>query len=50
MGLLSSSDEFCCRSDDVLKDMLGIMKIVDDILMWASNIEKLIVKIEEMIL
>ena len=41
MGLSSSSDEFCRRSDEVIKDLPGTRKLVDDILIQASSLEQL---------
>ena len=32
MGLISSGDEFCARSDRALADIPGLFKLVDDIL------------------
>ena len=37
MGLSSSSDEWCRHSDRVVEGMPWCKKIVDDILIWASN-------------
>ena len=46
MGLSSSSDEFCCHSDNILSGIPGVRKIVDDGLKegtenWSSFISKL---------
>ena len=41
MGLSSSSDEWCCHSDHVVEGFPWCMKIVDDILIWASTPTKL---------
>ena len=37
MGLSSSSDEWCRHSDRVVEGFPWCRKIVDDILIWASN-------------
>jgi hypothetical protein len=37
MGLSSSSDEWCQRSDAVINNIEGTKKIVDDILIWAPD-------------
>ena len=42
MGLNSSSDEWCSRSDVVIEDLPWTRKIVDDILVWAEMEEELI--------
>ena len=47
MGLCSSSDEFCQRTDDALKDIPNLQKIVDDILLAAQNYEELYKLIEQ---
>ena len=41
MGLSCSSDEFCCRSDQVIEGLPGIRKLVDDILVQAPDLETL---------
>jgi transposase InsO family protein len=41
MGLSSSSDEFCQRSDAAVRDLPGVIKIVDDILVQASSVAEL---------
>lgn len=41
MGLSSSSDEWCCHSDCVIKGLPWTKKIVDDILIWAPDIKNL---------
>jgi len=41
MGLSASSDELCARIDLVLQGLTGVIKIVDDILIQASNPEEL---------
>ena len=46
MGLCSTNDEWCGRSDVVIKDIPGCFKIVDDILIAAKNYKELFEKIE----
>ena len=41
MGLSSSSDEWCRHSDRVVEGFPWCKKIVDDILIWAPNIQDL---------
>ena len=41
MGLSSSSDEWCRHSDRVVEGFPWCKKIVDDILIWAPNIQEL---------
>ena len=41
MGLSSSSDEWCCHSDRAIQGFPFTKKIVDDILVWASNLPEL---------
>jgi len=49
MGLASSSDEWCRRSDEILEGIDFAMKIVDDLLVWASTQEELDLRIEEIL-
>ena len=46
MGLNSSSDEFCRRSDEAMAGLDFILKIVDDILIMASSEEELLERIK----
>ena len=46
MGLNCSGDEFCRRSDDALRGLPGVIKLIDDILIYASNYEELITRVE----
>ena len=39
MGLNASSDEWCRRSDEALHGLKGVVKLVDDILIFAPNID-----------
>ena len=50
MGLNSSGDEFCRRTDEAMEGLEGVKKLVDDILIFAPNDEVLfgrIVKVFE---
>ena len=42
MGLCSSGDEFCQRSDEALAGIPGCIKLVDDILVQAATMEDLL--------
>ena len=46
MGVPSSSDEYNRRSDDALAGLKGVHKLVDDILVVASNYEELFARVE----
>ena len=46
MGLNASGDEWCKRSDAALANLEGILKLVDDILIYGSNYEELFRRIE----
>ena len=37
MGLISSDDEFCARSDRALANIQGVFKLVDDILVHGES-------------
>ena len=50
MGLSSSSNEFCCRSDAVFAGLLGVHKLVDDILVEGNDLEDLEAKIRAVLL
>ena len=39
MGLNASGDEFCRRTDEAMEGLLGVKKLVDDILIYAPNDE-----------
>ena len=41
MGLSSSSDKWCCHSDDIVEGLPSTKKIVNDILIWAPNLQTL---------
>ena len=49
MGLNSSGDEFCRRTDDALKNIKGVLKLVDDILVYATSYGQLFKRIEEVL-
>ena len=42
MGLCSSGDEYCACGDTALRDIQGIKKIIDDILIHAKSIPELL--------
>ena len=42
MGLTSSGDEFCARTDKALVGIPGVFKLVDDILMLGDSVEQLL--------
>jgi hypothetical protein len=41
MGLNASGDKYCARGDRALSGLKGIKKIVDDIIIFGSNLEEL---------
>ena len=41
MGLMSTSDVYCAKSDRTIEDVKDSRKIVDDILLWAKTKETL---------
>ena len=49
MGLSCSSDELCARSDKALEGIGGCLKLVDDILVFAPDIEMLQVRIKRVL-
>ena len=48
MGLICSGDIFCERTDHALVGLVGILKLVDDILVFADTIPELEQRIEEL--
>ena len=48
MGLNSSRDEFCHRTNEALEGLVGIKKLVDDVLIFADNDEELLERIVEL--
>ena len=49
MGLNASGDEFCRRSDDAVAHLPGVLKLVDDILIFSSNLEELFERVENVL-
>ena len=49
MGLTSSGDEFCARTDKALAGIPGVFKLVDDILMCGDNKEQLLDRVKAVI-
>ena len=45
MGLASSGDEFCARTDKALAEIQGVFKLVDDIIIIGSNKQELLDRI-----
>ena len=48
MGLICSGDEFCERTDQALTGLIGILKLVDDILVFADTVLQLEERIEQL--
>ena len=48
-GLNASSDEWCRRSDVVIEGLPWARKLVDDIILWATNLEELSLRINEIV-
>ena len=46
-GLNASSDEWCRRSDAIIEGIQWAKKIVDDILIWADDLQQLEARINE---
>ena len=46
MGLVSSGNEFCARTDRALAGITGVYKLVDDILIYGENHEELLHRIK----
>ena len=47
MGLICLGDEFCERTDQALTGLIGILKLVDDILVFADTVLELEKRIEQ---
>ena len=47
MGLTSSVNEFCARTDKVLAGILGVQNLVDDILIYGKDANELMDRIEQ---
>ncbi|XP_059088730.1 uncharacterized protein LOC131884853 [Tigriopus californicus] len=50
MGLNTSSDEFCCRTDKAVEGLPWLLKIVDDMLVQAPDLKTLFVRLEEVLM
>ena len=50
MGLCASLDEWCRHSDDAIRSLAGISKLVDDILIMVETLDKLEQRIDEVLL
>ena len=48
-GLNASSDEWCWRSDIVIEGLPWARKLVDDIILWASSLEELSLRINKIV-
>ena len=46
MGLSSSGDEFCARTDKALADIPGVFKLVNDILMFGNSVKQLLDRVK----
>ena len=49
MGLNASGDEFCRRSDDALAGLTGIIKLIDDVLVFGETEDQLYERLEAVI-
>jgi hypothetical protein len=49
MGLNASGDEYCARGDRALSGLSGVRKIVDDIIIFASDLDELLVRTKEVL-
>jgi len=49
MGLSSSSDELCRRTDEALLGLDGVVKVVDDLLVQGENLDQLVLRLEEVL-
>ena len=47
MGLNSSGDEFCRRTDEAMEGLEGVKKLVDDVLVFAPDDETLLKRIKK---
>ena len=41
MGLICSGDEYCSQTDRALTSFKGVLKLIDDILIYADDIQQL---------
>ena len=44
MGLNTSSDKWCCKSDIIVEGLPWARKLVDDTIIWAENKEDLVLR------
>jgi hypothetical protein len=49
MGLSSSSDAWCYRSDEAVAGLPGVLKLVDDILVQADTVDQLIERVSNVL-
>ena len=49
MGLNASGDEFCARSDEAVEGLDGVVKLIDDILVYADTLEQLFERAENVL-
>ena len=40
MGLNASGDKFCAGSDEAVAGLDGVVKLIDDILVYADTLDK----------
>jgi transposase InsO family protein len=50
MGLSASGDEWCRRSDEALAGLEGICKLIDDIIVFAPNMQALLARVRAVLL
>ena len=48
MGLICSGDEYCSRTDRALTGLEGVLKLIDDILIYADDIQQLKKRIKQL--
>ena len=49
MGLNASGDEFCRRSDDAVVGLPGVIKLINEILIYASTLDELFERTENVL-
>ena len=47
MGLTSSGDEFCARTDKALSGITGVHKLVDDVISYGKDAEELMDRVKQ---
>ena len=47
-GLCISSDLWCSLSDEAIRELIGVLKLVDDIIVYASSVEELFERIRKL--